>query len=277
LKEPLLLQRLKKPWRRAVSNFQVSYPSFSNFTLGREQVEYKQLVRWVKKTAVTWEQTTTLFIHIPKCGGTSTLAALEGNDFRVFYSHRLLMKSLQKNLPAPRILSLDHMLLDVLVESELLGQRTLSSLESFTIVRNPWSRLVSSYRHHKGKRLPSSTSFSHYVNRIIGNVWETRFKNEVGLSHAQPAHHWVKPVTWSGPKTILHLEVPEEIQEYLRRTCQVYSPIPKLNVRSQNRELDCYCLSEELEREVIEWFRLDFEIGGYQTARPANSSCARHG
>lgn len=87
-----------------------------------------------------------LFIHIPKTGGTSIETALE-----MFYSWKLentealfgLIQS--KELLAKGFLS--HYLQHLTLRQVLALQANSDELFSFTFVRNPWDRIVSTYHN----------------------------------------------------------------------------------------------------------------------------------
>jgi hypothetical protein len=83
-----------------------------------------------------------IFIHIPKCGGTTLEKILIDNSCifrRNTWPHNLKLKY-----------PLNHCTLDDIEESKVLHPN-FDKFYSFTFVRNPFSRLVSEYFYLKGR------------------------------------------------------------------------------------------------------------------------------
>lgn len=262
--------------RRMKSDFQVHLPQLSGLTLLVEKSFYARVVQEAKTRQGEWDQVDNLFLHVPKCGGTSTIAALRTVDSRIFYSHEQILKFLRKGLSPPRTISLDHMLIDILLDSGLLSEMRLGQLNTFSIIRDPWARIMSSFRHHSERRIPSETTFGDYVGMVVGKQWSTRFKNEVGLSHAQPARFWLRPSTWKGPKTIFRLEELATLDAFLHNQIGVSGALPRLNVKARHDDSRCYCLTDERAGEFTNWFGSDFALGEYSTERVNAARCGLH-
>ena len=88
-----------------------------------------------------------VFLHIPKTAGTSIEQALGlhgpwnqenlASGFGLIQSRDLLARNLSSNF-------LQHL---TLPELEQLFPEALDGAQVFTVVRDPWSRLLSSFRH----------------------------------------------------------------------------------------------------------------------------------
>jgi len=97
-----------------------------------------------------------IFIHIPKTAGTS-----------ITYMFRKEIKSIKQYSPIkpkhPKLISLAHKIQD-----------SLDNYYSFTIVRNPWDRMVSAFHYHQNFILQCNPNnifhnFNDYIKCIINN------------------------------------------------------------------------------------------------------------
>ena len=114
-----------------------------------------------------------IFIHIPKTGGTSMALALES---RAMKDDILLGDT-------PKATRRRHRVKDVKTAGRLWKHATLSDIDglitpeqaaryfTFTLVRNPWDRVVSYYHwlqtqtfDHPAVRLAQATSFTQFLN-----------------------------------------------------------------------------------------------------------------
>lgn len=104
-----------------------------------------------------------IFIHIPKTGGMSIEKAfMDSLDLR-FYKGECppLMLTYSKN-PEIGPVSLAHLSPAEYVKHSYLTQDLFNDYFKFTIVRNPYDRIVSIYKHFKYDRVISFTSFIKY-------------------------------------------------------------------------------------------------------------------
>lgn len=273
--KPLRLKQIRKRWRKTESDFQIAFPGLYSVTMLPEITRYRAVVRMALDKGITWEPSV-IFVHVPKCGGTSVLKALAHTSSTVFYSISQIEHHLKCQRPVGSVLSLDHMSLEILIESGLINQEKLSRLASFAIIRNPWDRLVSAFRHHTERRLPYDTTFETYVSLVVGSKWPTRLRNEIGLSHAQPASEWTKPDYWNGPNKLFRLENLPELHEFLGTDLGIANGLGHYNSKKTVKHSGCYCLNSELETAVRDWYAKDFLIGGYGIQRTKTSLCPQH-
>ena len=129
-----------------------------------------------------------IFVHIPKTGGTSIEDAIWGTDHTLRTSDMLWMGGddphykpyVQGFGPLQHLRATD-------IET-LVGPATFNSYFRFTIVRNPWDRLVSQYHHlsasengHRLYDLPAGATFEAYLERLAAGSHER---------HCQSIEQW---------------------------------------------------------------------------------------
>lgn len=88
----------------------------------------------------------TVFIHIPKCGGSS-IEMMYLQSLNLSYKHRaplLLRKNLHPELGPPR---LAHLTYDEYIDYNYFSHDAFNEYFSFALVRNPYSRVISLYKY----------------------------------------------------------------------------------------------------------------------------------
>ncbi len=83
-----------------------------------------------------------IFLHIPKCAGTTVNQLISDNknfnylepDYEYLYGWC-----------PERKLFMQHATIEELIETDLISNEIWNSYNKFTIIRNPWERLISSY------------------------------------------------------------------------------------------------------------------------------------
>ena len=116
----------------------------------------------------------TIFIHIPKCAGTSLETAFL-EDIGLTYRTRAPFIMYRNHLPelGPQLLS--HMIATDYVNRGYIPQRMFDAYFSFAVVRNPWTRAVSIYR-----ALNINTPFRTFIldwlpQQLAGRDWYSRY------------------------------------------------------------------------------------------------------
>ncbi|ERJ17538.1 Sulfotransferase domain containing protein [Salinisphaera shabanensis E1L3A] len=154
----------------------------------------------------------TIFIHVPKCGGTSIEKALgyhDSFDARGKQDHRAV-RVLERPVPITDLLSstenitlgVRRVLNPILKNENPRNRETVSAEEfksffKFTIVRNPWARAVSWYRnvcadpeHLKQLKISGDIRFEEFLRRFAGSgglrtqlYWLKDFKGRIGVDY----------------------------------------------------------------------------------------------
>ncbi len=109
------------------------------------------------------------FVDIPRTSSTSIKVEL-GRRFGPSYGKTNTVESrysLEQYLP-------DHMLAREV--RDLLGQTVWDQIHTFTIVRNPWARVLSFYNYlRKLEKVPDAWTFAEFVRRMVEANDGTRY------------------------------------------------------------------------------------------------------
>lgn len=197
------------------------------------------------------------YIRIPKSGSTSISYAI----LKVIY-------------PGLSTIPLDSKEINFLVDVN--SKRTVSTSDSndifFTVVRNPFARIVSVYRDYlESSRenvfedylfgiLSKGLSFKDFIKRVEG------IPDLLKEPHIKPQHHFIDYYRKKNPNVvILNLEKPDEVNSFLA----IYNlEMPVLNASSEHYNYRDFYDRETLEvvarmyRTDIKMFRYEQELRG---------------
>ena len=170
-----------------------------------------------------------VFLHIPKTAGTSIEQALglhgpwdqenQATGFGLIESRDLLARHLSSNF-------LQHL---TLPEVEQLFPEALENAEMFTVVRDPWSRLLSSFRN------PDPDLANYYRYRTHQDLSDLSLADYIDLARWLPHPHLRPQLDFLGPMgrsesdprvTVFHQERLEELETWLSRQCSEPIQLP---------------------------------------------------
>ncbi|HEY0744621.1 MAG TPA: sulfotransferase family 2 domain-containing protein [Chryseosolibacter sp.] len=197
------------------------------------------------------------YIRIPKSGSTS------------------LGYSMLKNIyPGISAIPLDSKEINFLMDANL--RRSVSSTDSndifFTVVRNPFARIVSVYRDYlrSGRDnvfqdylfgiLSDGLSFRDFVKRVEG------IPDLLKEPHLKPQHHFVDYYRRKNPNVVmLKLEKPDEINSFL----SIYSlDMPVLNASESSYDYRQY-YDQDTFQMVSRMYRTDVKMFRYEQEKRA--------
>lgn len=197
------------------------------------------------------------YIRIPKSGSTSIGYAI----LKVIY-------------PGLSTIPLDAKEINFLVDAN--SKRHVSTNDSndifFTVVRNPFARIVSVYRDYVES--PRENVFEDYLFGILskGLSFKDFIKRVEGIPdllkepHIKPQHHFIDYYRRRNPNVvILNLEKPEEVNSFLA----IYNlEMPVLNASSERYDyrdfydLDTFEVVARMYRTDIKMFKYEQELRG---------------
>ena len=166
-----------------------------------------------------------IFVHIIKTGGVSIANALE-------------MEQKQCHLSAHDI-------------RKIVGEKIWNSYFKFTIIRNPWDKMVSSYHYNHHKWVPKETTFEDYIKNWGNGMQVTRFP-------PQNAPYINEKLDFIGRFETLE----EDFLKILDHIGQPKRALPRLN-QSQHLNYRNY-YSEKTRRIVKHQFATDIKIWGFE-------------
>lgn len=189
-----------------------------------------------------------LYVHIPKTGGTSIQQwMLESVRSAVAYKH------------------LQHANLE-----DLRRELKLEDEFSFTTVRNPWARLVSSYFYEK-KTVSERILFlkgndSKKWNKKYGDIetWVKKSEElDKGLRYYIENNNTVKPQVdyVEGISLVVKIEEIDTKFSRIQKLCQCRKPVPVVNTTEHDHYTTYY--DKKTKRVVEKMFQDDINYWGY--------------
>jgi hypothetical protein len=142
--------------------------------------------RTARRAQYTPSERPALFLHIPRCAGTSLK-----KEFRieVMETPRLIPLLLDGR---PRVLSFDHLPVSWLLSTGLITDRLIRDSTIFTVVRNPFTRAESHYRQLlKRGVVQGSNTFVSWLRGVQRIHRETRANFPAPPSLTSPESEWI--------------------------------------------------------------------------------------
>jgi len=210
----------------------------------------------------------TIFIHIPKAGGTSIETVL--CDFPLFRYQLVNKFNWYGNIRNDETkYELDHSTMAYLKKNCKYYD---NSYFSFAIVRNPYARLVSEYHYCKYqysrfiKKLDSFKDFVYELKNKFDYVLKNKEKDHLYVSHYLPQYLFTH--NYRKIKIVNKIYKLENLNEEWLNICEILD-IDKELIRSEKNASkfkynyeDYY--DEDLKSIVYEMYKDDFEIFNYE-------------
>lgn len=175
-----------------------------------------------------------IFIHIPKCAGTSVEQFLKDNnqneiDFLGTYKNR----------------SLHHLTSYELLM--ILRKKIFSKYYRFSIVRNPYERLLSEYYWTpiNGIGYKSGGSKKTFLDYVAKVVRQKDFFSNIYNDHFMPQYNYLFYKNKLLINNIFKYESLELVIPYLRKKFSIIRDFPMLNKRGENIEKEDWTIEEK--------------------------------
>lgn len=167
---------------------------------------------------------------MPKTAGTSIYELLsDQTGMKKLKNPTLVLRNLPEREDA-RNITTGHMDPDFLIKTGVFSPDQLEAATSVSIVRNPYSRILSLYRHFSRlTRYAPQFTLIDFLQSVEARKDTFGPWNSAGYSTASPMVRWVKPTLWSGPKNVLRFEEPSREAISAAFSTSLRKPIPRSN------------------------------------------------
>lgn len=209
-----------------------------------------------------------LFIHIPKTGGTSVEDTLKHGDIQTMYSGK-------RNNIMPiqylRHISLQHQTFNNIFRyRRFLPVKFDSKLRVISVVRNPYTRIVSDLFFHK---LINVRTSANQVNRILRRyvrAMGSRFDN-----HNLPQYKFITDVKGKLIKGLILIKQ-ENLNSDMKNKLNINIIFNKKK-NGEKRKRDYYSyLNNDSIRLINRVYKRDFELFGYKMIQPKEKTVIKN-
>lgn len=205
----------------------------------------------------------TLFIHVPRTGGTSIQTSKICSGTRDTGLKDPIRKQMALDgRAASRISAVFGEKIQKHIPYHYLTKEYINRFDrTFSIVRNPWSRVVSFF--HYGYELSPGSSWYYrkplewddYINGI------DKFMMTPSYYWNHPYQQWASQLDWLEPKRIdvLRFEnLQDDVDQYFNKTMH----LPHENKSEYKKHYTEYFKPEQKDK-IAKWFKLDIEHFGF--------------
>jgi hypothetical protein len=167
------------------------------------------------------------------------------------------------------------------------GKNKYEGVDTFTVVRDPYTRIISEYYYFWAKKgglqrqrnvTVGDVNDPDFMNKWIIDAAETAMKEgECYGGHCVPLH---KHLFFNGTQVVTHVLKMEELTEEFPRLMEQYKLPVKLehhNSRKASASLGVKDLSNEAIMKINEWAGPDFDLFGYDKLYPSKAESESKG
>lgn len=105
----------------------------------------------------------TIFVHIPKCGGTS-VETLFLDDLGITFQERACLVMFPNSNPKIGPKRLSHLSCNEMLDNHFISQELFNKYFKFSVVRDPYDRAYSCYKHMRYSHL---MTFNNFLLKIL--------------------------------------------------------------------------------------------------------------
>jgi hypothetical protein len=189
-----------------------------------------------------------IFIHIPKTGGTSIEQFIKDND-----KNNLLFIGVRNNR------SLHHL---TAKELKLIIPYIYIKYYKFSIVRNPYDRLLSEYYWNPSINLGNKygKSKKHFLENVTKIVKNQNYFNNIYNDHFIPQYNFLYDKNKLLVNHLFKYEDLEWVSNFLKKKLNIKRDFPYLNKNTIEKE----SWNEEEKELIFNLYKNDFLYFGYQ-------------
>ncbi len=191
-----------------------------------------------------------VFFHIPRCGGTSI------DSYYKFHQGNPLFGLRRRG---NEVLTLQHLTYDEIKKERILTDETLQSFFKFTVVRDPFRRLISDYfwqKHHDIHDEFRGMRFSEFLDFAEKVINDNLYFKKIHYDHFRPMKEYCYTDDELVVEEILVLDRIEKDIERIHNRIGLDS-IDKVN--SSNPDLEMHSTKQNIDR-VYEIYSEDKNI-----------------
>lgn len=242
----------------------------------------KEQVCFMSTTILSYDKV--IFVHIPKCGGSSIYISLKKRGLRPkdFYAH---------NESRRRRISFHATMRDIANINAKAYKRNWKHFNKFALTRNPWDRLVSTFYWLQKRSVESDQEFARFkvLHNYTFNEWVEQsfskkrhvcdccYKQFELLTNRPKLGQWNHLIDKNN-KLVLPKENIYDINDieklYVRLEELLDTKLERLHINSCNRSDAHYStFYNDTTRKIVEkYYHKDIETFGYKFEEQANES-----
>lgn len=237
-----------------------------------------------------------LFIHNPKCGGSSIASLFKMTNKKNGADRNLLFGlfgvRLQKDISDEEIKQLttedkktfmayspnytkplQHLTPQDIIDDKFISEEDFRKFFSFVFVRNPWDRVASSFASYFYRLKPTMDQLLDWIEIMVNHEKVNQYyvyrdvKRKTINTHFKEQH---KYTTYKGEQIVNFIGKYENFEQDFRMVCEKMDypikEIPKLNITKKRNHYSTYFTNEQAER-LGKIYERDIELFDYKFER----------